>query len=330
MEYNGIVQATYRIKVNQSTFAPIMQSSNRSKYLPHLALMAVSLIYGANFSLAKQVMPLHILPNGFILLRVVFAVVLFWLTGLMVKETIARKDMLRLAASGVFGVAVNQLLFFKGLNITSPINASLLMIVTPILVLAFAILGKQERMTWRKLVGILLGSAGASAIILFSDAATNKEASVLGDLFVFLNAASYGIYLVIVKPLMTKYHPITVIKWVFLFGLIPVVPFGYTELAAVQWENLDVQSWLIVGYVLLFTTYFAYGLNIYAMRSVEPSVVGYYIYVQPICATLIALAIGSDHLTWIKIVAGLVTFAGVYLATTKPKATIASPKSVAG
>lgn len=306
-----------------------MQPTARSKYLPHLALMAVSLIYGANFSLAKQVMPLYILPYGFILLRVVFAVVLFWITGLLVKETVARKDIPRLIACGIFGVAINQLFFFKGLNITSPINASLLMIVTPILVLAFAIVGKQERMTWRKLIGMVLGTAGASAIILYSDAASNKEASVLGDLFVFLNAASYGVYLVIVKPLMGKYHPITVIKWVFLFGLIPVIPAGYSELAAVQWHTMDVSAWLIVGYVLLFTTFFAYGLNVYAMRSVEPSVVGYYIYVQPICATLIALAIGSDHLTWIKIVAGLVTFAGVYLATTKPKATVASPKPAA-
>lgn len=302
-----------------------MQPTNRSKYLPHAALMAVSLIYGANFSLAKQVMPLYIMPYGFILLRVLFAVVLFWITGLMVKETVARQDIPRLIACGIFGVAINQLFFFKGLNITSPINASLLMIVTPILVLAFAILGKQERITFRKLVGIMLGTAGASAIILYSNGASNKEASMLGDLFVFLNAASYGTYLVVVKPLMSKYHPITIIKWVFTFGLIAVVPFGYTELTEVAWHTLTASAWFIVGYVLLFTTFFAYGLNVYAIRSVEPSVVSYYIYLQPIFATLIALGIGADQLTWIKVVAGLVTFAGVYLATTKPKAKITAP-----
>ncbi len=302
-----------------------MSPSNRSKYLPHLALIAVSLIYGANFSLAKQVMPLYIQPFGFILLRVVFAAALFWITGLLVKETIARKDIPRLIACGIFGVAINQLFFFKGLNITSPINASLLMIVTPILVLTFAILGKQERMTFRKLGGIILGTAGAYAIILYSNGASNKEASILGDMFVFLNAASYGTYLVIVKPLMSKYHPITIIKWAFTFGLIIVLPFGYTELTQVAWHTLDISAWLIIGYVLLFTTFFAYGLNVYAIRSVEPSVVSYYIYIQPICATLIALGMGADQLTWIKVVAGLVTFAGVYLATTKPKAKFIAP-----
>ena len=296
-----------------------MLPTARTRYLPHLALMAVSLIYGANFTLAKQVMPLHIQPFGFILLRVLFATSAFWLSGLLVKETVARQDFPRLVACGMFGVALNQLWFFKGLSLTSPINASLLMIVTPILVLAFAIVGKQERLTWRKAVGIVLGTAGASAIILYSDPANNREATVLGDVYVFLNAAAYGIFLVIVKPLMAKYHPLTVIKWVFLFGLIPVLPVGYSELAAVQWANLDVWAWLVVGYVLVFTTFLAYGLNTYAMRSVEPSVVGYYIYVQPVCATLIALGTGSDVLTGATVIAGLVTFAGVYLATTRPK-----------
>ena len=316
---------------NTPIFAPNMQPTNRSKYLPHAALMAVSLIYGANFTLAKQVMPLYIQPFGFILLRVIFATVMFWLSGLMIKETVARTDIPRLMACGLFGVAINQLFFFKGLNITSPINASLLMIVTPILVLVFAVLGKQEKMSLRKVLGVVLGTGGASAIILFSNAASNKEASMVGDLYVFLNAAAYGTFLVIVKPLMSKYHPFTVIKWVFLFGLIPVLPAGYSELAAVDWSLLDTSAWLIVGYVLLFTTYLAYALNTYAMRSVEPSVVGYYIYVQPICATIIALSLGSDHLTWIKVLAGLVTFAGVYLATTKPtaKATTSTPQSVA-
>lgn len=292
-------------------------STSRANYLPHMALMAVSLIYGANFTLAKQVMPLYIQPYGFILLRVVFATAMFWLSGLMIKETVARKDFPRLMACGLFGVALNQLWFFKGLSITSPINASLLMIVTPILVLLFAVVGKQEKITWRKLLGIVLGTAGASAIILYSDAATNKEASILGDLYVFLNAAAYGVFLVLVKPLMSRYHPFTVIKWVFFFGLIPVIPMGYDELAMVDWQQLDFTAWLIVGYVLLFTTYLAYGLNVYAMRSVAPSVVGYYIYVQPVCATGIALAMGSDELTWVKVVAGLVTFVGVYLATVK-------------
>jgi drug/metabolite transporter (DMT)-like permease len=284
-----------------------------------MALMAVSLIYGANFTLAKQVMPLYIQPYGFILLRVVFATAMFWLSGLVIKETVARKDFPRLMACGLFGVALTQLWFFKGLSITSPINASLLMIVTPILVLVFAVVGKQEKITLRKLLGIILGTGGASAIILYSDAATNKEASILGDLFVFLNAAAYGVFLVLVKPLMSRYHPFTVIKWVFLFGLIPVIPMGYGELMLVDWQQLDATAWFIVGYVLLFTTYLAYGLNVYAMRSVAPSVVGYYIYVQPVCATGIALALGSDELTWVKVVAGLVTFVGVYLATVKGK-----------
>ncbi len=297
----------------------MLSSSARTQYIPHLALLAVSLIYGANFTLAKQIMPLYIQPYGFILLRVMFATAMFWLSGIFIKETIAKKDFPRLMACGLFGVSLNQLWFFKGLSLTSPINASLLMIVTPILVLVFAVVGKQEQMTLRKFIGIVLGTAGASAIILYSDASSNKEATILGDVYVFLNAASYGTFLVIVKPLMTKYHPFTIIKWVFLFGLIPVIPAGYSELAAVDWALLDTSAWLIVGYVLLFTTYLAYALNTYAMRSVEPSVVGYYIYVQPICATTIALAMGSDHLTWIKIVAGLVTFAGVYLATVKPK-----------
>jgi drug/metabolite transporter (DMT)-like permease len=280
----------------------------------HLALLTVSVIYGVNFVIAKEVMPAFVLPKGFILLRVLSAVAFFFaLAYFVTDEKIRRGDWLRLFFCGLTGVALNQILFFEGLNLTTPINASLVMITTPISVLLLDRFFNREKITLIKTIGIVVGATGALLIIFGKKDFVLHKAAALGDFFVFLNAFFYAVYLVIVKPLMKNYHPVTVIKWVFAFGLLVVLPAGFQEVRLIEWHAFSTKIWLCVIFVLLFTTILAYLLNIYAMKKVSPALVGVYIYVQPVVATTMAMLFAKDELTWSKIIAATLIFGGVYL-----------------
>lgn len=285
------------------------------KLLAHLAIIAANVLYAGNYTIAKWIMPKYIQPFGFIFLRVLGAMIFFWIIHVFVqKEKIAKEDFPRLFFCGMFGVAINQLMFFKGLDITTPMNASLMMVTTPILVIVIAILAKTDKFTWPKIFGILLGASGA-IVILIGKEFNFTSSTALGDFFVFINATSYGIYLTIVKPLMKKYKPLTIIKWVFLFGFIPVVIVGFPEFREIDWQSFQASTWWALLYVILGVTCFAYLFNIFALSEVNPSVVGIYIYLQPLLAAAIAIYFQVDSFDLSKLVAAIFIFAGVYLVS---------------
>lgn len=286
------------------------------RLFPHIALMMVNLLYGANYVIAKEAMPEFILPFGFIVIRVSCACLIFFLIHrLYFNESVEKKDFPRLMACGLFGIVINQLLFFKGLSLTSPINASLIMITIPIMLMIFSAWLIGEEMNLKKWGGILAGAIGAGILIWFSQKGGSGQSNLLGDLFIFINATSYAFYLVLVIPLMKKYHPMTIIKWVFFFGLFGVWPAGYQEFMQIEWSSFTPKVWWVVAYVVIGTTFLAYMLNIYALSKVNPSVVGIYVYTQPIIATLIAVGLGKDQIDVIKLLAAAFIFLGVFLVS---------------
>ena len=288
----------------------------------HIALFIANLIYAANYTIAKEAMPAYVMPFGFILLRVSGAFILFWsVHAFMPKERITNRDLLRLAVCAVFGVAINQLLFFKGLSITTPINASIIMTINPVMVLIFAAIIIKESINIRKVIGIITGLIGAVLLITNNGEFSFSNQTSIGDGLVFINATSYGLYLVLVKPLMDKYSAFTIIKWVFLFGFIYVLPFGLEEVLHVDWANMPYNIFLAVGFVVVFTTFFAYLLNILALKELSPSIVSYYIYLQPVLATVIALSFEKDVITFEKGIAALFIFLGVFLISYSSKKT---------
>lgn len=287
----------------------------KSTYLSHLALLSANIMYGLNFNIAKALMPDLIQPFGFIFCRVLGALLLFWMFGFFIKGSkIEAEDLPRLIACGLFGVAMNQLMFFYGLNITSPINSSVIMTSTPILVLLFASFLIKERITYLKILGILLGISGAIGLIVFQ-ASDSLIASPKGDLFIFLNASSYAVYLVLVKPLLAKYSPLTVIKWVFTFGFIFVIPFGYNEFAEIQWDSFTSFSWWSFIYVIIGISFLAYLFNIYALKKLKPSAVSVYIYLQPLTATVASMFMGTNDLNAFKVLCALLIFLGVFMVS---------------
>lgn len=285
----------------------------------HLAVFVANLIYGANYSIAKAIMPAYIEPFGFILIRVLTGALLFFIAGIFIKEKIEKKDFSRLVACGLFGVAINQLMFFAGLAATSPINAALIMTTNPIMVLLMAHLIIREKISALKIIGIITGITGAILLILLKPATGNSEASIKGDFFILINSLSFAVFLVMIKPMMQKYNTITLMKWVFLFGLFMVIPFGYNDLLTARWTDMNLPIWLGVIYVLVGTTFVAYLLNIMALRELSPSVVSFYIYLQPLFATFFAIVGGKDSPKLFHLVCAALIFTGVYMVSKPSK-----------
>ena len=285
----------------------------------HISLLIANLIYALNFTIAKDVMPNFILPSAFILLRVMGALFLFSFSYfIFFFQKIELKDILRFAICGLFGVAINQLFFFEGLNLTTPINAAIVMTTNPILVMLLSFIIVKEAISFKKILGITLGFIGASTLILSDGAIDLSSNNSTGNLFVFINATSYGLYLVIVKPLLNKYHPLTVLFYVFAFGLLFVLPFGYDDLTNVKWGTIPVNIYLEIIFVVVCTTFIAYLLNSSALKTLTASTVSIYIYLQPILASLFAIFLGADFLDEKKIIASVLIFSGVYLVSIRP------------
>ena len=282
-----------------------------------IALSITALIYGVTFTIAKEVMPLYIKPYGFILLRVSGATAIFWFLGLFVKaKKIEKSDYKNIFFAAFFGVGLNMLTFFKGLSLTTPISASVMMVTSPILVLIFSSILLKEKLIAKKIIGVVIGLIGAVILIVYGNNSDGSASNrVLGNLLVFINAASYGLYLVIVKKLVVKYNPIVFVKWLYLFGLLFVTPFGLEELVEVQWHVMPTSIYLKAGFVVLFTTCVTYVFNLFALTKLKPTTVSVFIYLQPVIASIYALIVGSDSLNMIKISATLLIFFGVYLVT---------------
>mgnify|MGYP006335103121 FL=1 len=285
-----------------------------------IAATFVSIIYGVSFTIAKDVMPTYVKPYGFIFLRVSGATILFWIISYFgPKEKIDLQDVPRIIAAAFFGVALNMLTFFKGLSYTSPISASVLMVSTPIIVLILSAIIMKERILKRKIFGILLGLIGTSFLILYGKSLGDSTNAMLGNFLVFVNAAAYGFYLIVVKKLMDKYNAFTFVKWIYTFGLLMVIPFSWSEFQEIQWQSLPTTILWEIGFVIVFTTFFTYLFNLLSMRELKPTTIAVFVYLQPLFATIYAMSLGKDELTLVKIISAILIFVGVYLVTMKKK-----------
>jgi len=294
----------------------------------HLAVLGTNVFFAANFSLIKYISPSLIKPFAINLMRVGISFLLFWLllilartftSGSQIKAGIEKKDLSRFFLCGLTGVAINQLFFVKGITLTTPIHASLLMLLTPLLITIFAFWILKERVTVAKAIGIAFGIGGSFLLILTKEQTVSAGNYLLGDLFVIINATSYTCYFILVKPLMLKYPPLHVIRWVFTFGFVMILPFGWNELAAVQWSMFQWSHLVSLAAIVFTGTFLAYFFNIYGIQHLGAGVTGSYIYTQPIFAAIIAVVFTKEILTIEKFFAGILIFTGVYFVSVGKK-----------
>ena len=287
------------------------------RFLALGAAVGATTIYGLNHTIMKVIMPDYIGPYGLVLLRVITATVLFNLCSLFFpKERIEKEDYLRIIAATAFGMCLNMVFFIRGLSLSTPINSSVIITIMPIIVMLLSAIFLREKITSFQLLGIVFGFSGALTLVLYGNAFIKNAPNIpLGNAMMLINAFSYGAYLVIMKPITKKYHVVTLMKWMFPLGVLMNLPFGLQELLAVDWHSLPFDALWRIGFVLFFTTFLAYLLNMYALREVPPTTIGVLTYVQPIIAILYATFTGNDAMDAVKTLATVLVFVGVYLVT---------------
>jgi|TARA_B110000902_G_scaffold241983_1_gene292860 drug/metabolite transporter (DMT)-like permease len=280
----------------------------------HIAMFCVALFYAANYSIAKWAMPEFISPFAFITVRVGCGALFFGLYYFLIdREKIQdKRDYLDFAVCAFFGVALNMLAFFKGLSMTSAINASVLMLLSPIMVVIYTAIGTKSKIKSGVIAGILVSFVGAALLVNVGSFSLSGD-GLKGDLLIMLNASSFAFHLYYVARLLNKYKAITVTAFMFMIGFLFVLPVGYADFAAVEWSAFTGQAIFALVFVVIFVTILNYILNVWAVQHSTSTQVGSYIYLQPLLATLIAVGLSMDVLTWGKAGFGLLIVLGLWL-----------------
>lgn len=282
-----------------------------------LSALGATTIYGLNHTIAKGVMPLYIKPFGFIMLRVIGASILFWSISILgPKEKVEKSDWGRFLLCAIFGMVINMLVFFKGLDLSTPINSAVLVTTTPIIVVVLSIFLIQERVRLSRAIGIILGLIGALILVLYGQEIRADAPNIpLGNTLFLVNATSFALYLILAKKLVDKYHVLTLMKWLFLIALVINTPVALPEFLEVDWLQLPLEAVLTMVFVVVGTTFCAYLLNVFALTQLKASTVSSFIYLQPVIGIVFAIITGKDYLTAVKIGAALLVLVGVYLVS---------------
>ncbi len=298
----------------------------KNTQIAHLALLGANMLYGAGFTVAKIVMPSLVQPRAFILMRVLVACVLLWITVAVLHRgssfwSLKRGDQIRVLLGGLFGVSLNMELFFEGLALTEPFHAAVIMLTTPILVMVFSAIFLARKFGWYQISGLVLGVSGALLLTAVGGSRSSSYAPniFLGDTLIFLNASCYAIYLVIIKPVMDKRASLQVVAWVFTVGCLLVVPAGLSEFPQIDFSRFGPIDWSALVFVILGVTYFTYVWNAYGIKNLSPVITGAYIYTQPVFAAIIAILYYKEIMTLNQVLAAVFIATGVWLVNRKPR-----------
>lgn len=254
-------------------------------------------------------------------LRITGAMILFWIASLFQKpEHVSHKDLARLFGAALLGIVLNQGCFLFGVSLTSPGDASIITTSMPLWAMVLAALILKEPITGKKVLGIAAGATGALMLILGSNSAKTSTMSasnyaIWGDLLVLSAQFCYAMYIVVYKDFVNKYSLVTIMKWMFTYSFICVLPFSYSDLMSAHWAALHATEIAGLAFVVVGATFLSYMLIVVGQKHLRPTVAGMYNYVQPIVSCLVAVLWGMDSFNIIKGIAVVFIFGGVYLVT---------------
>ena len=281
----------------------------------HASLVLLNALYTLSYFIVKSATPEYLSANTFVLIRAAGAASLFWLVGLfMDQDKLDKKDLKRLAFASIFGVIINQLSFFNGLVYTTPTNTAIIMTCTPLIALPMSYFFLGEKVTRGKVLGIVLGFSGALYMILQGAPSAKASNPMLGNALIFLNATAFTYFLVYIKSLRKKYQLITLLKWVFLFGTIGLIPFSFSGVMEQSWALPENVIYSIL-YVVLGITFLTFLLNIFSLKHLSPNVVTAYIFIQPVLTAIMSYFIMGTLVSVGECVAAAIIFAGVYFTS---------------
>lgn len=282
----------------------------------HAAILTANILFALNYSYSKTLIPGFLSPEALCIARIGCAAVVFFLVAVtLVRERIRWRDLGWLALAALFGTGGNQYIFLQGLQYTSPVDAAIISVIGPVLVLVISAILGRDRITWLKSIGIAVGASGALLTILYGGIAHFGSGHLTGNVLIFIAALSYACYLVVVKNLMMRYHPITVTAWMFGLSTLLLFPFLGRSLFTSSWDHFTPAAWGSLAFVVLGATVLSYLCVAGSLKKLKPTTVSIYTYLQPVIATFVAILRGQDRVDWVKIAAALLVFAGVFLVT---------------
>ncbi|WP_434501616.1 DMT family transporter [Prevotella sp.] len=281
----------------------------------HLSMFTAEFFWGLMAPLGKDAMTHGIDGIDMVSFRVMGGAILFWITSLFFKkETVPTKDKLLLAGAAIFGLVCNQCLYTIGLSITSPINSSIVTTSMPIFAMVLSFLILKEPITLQKALGVFIGCCGAIILIITSAAAvSSKVGDIRGDLMCLGAQLSFALYLALFNNLIKRYSVFTVNKWMFLWATLMIWPFTGFHVIDINWAIVPTKTLWEAGYVVIFGTYLGYILTMVGQRSLRPTVVSIYNYVQPIVSVTVSILTGIGVFTFMQGVAVFLVFSGVWL-----------------
>jgi len=300
----------------------------KKKLTGHIALFTANLIFGLNNPISRTLMPEILSPYTLTFFRLSGGMFLFWILSLFVKtEKVPAKDILLLFFASLFALTLNQLPFFVGLSMTSPIDASIVVTMLPIMTMILAAIFIKEPITLMKAVGVLVGASGALIIVFNNNTVHVGKSNLWGNIIVFAAVSSFAVYLTLFKNLISRYSSVTIMKWMFLFGTLVCLPFCYKPLAQTNFSLLTTGTYWRIAYMVLMATFMGYLLIPIGQKVLRPTTLSMYNYVQPIVASLLAVFIGIDTFGYEQALAGILVFSGVYIVTqSKSKAQLDAEK----
>ncbi|OUO83043.1 DMT family transporter [Bacteroides sp. An269] len=288
----------------------------------HGAMLCANAMWGLMSPLAKLVMLGGLLtPLVVTDLRVFGAMVLFWIVSFFRKpEHVGHKDLAKLFVASLLAIVFNQGCFIFGVGLTSPADASIITTSMPLWAMVLAAIFLKEPITGKKVLGIAFGATGALLLIMGSSHAgtsstVSGDKSIWGDLLVLMAQLSYALYLVLFKNFVGKYSVFTLMKWMFTYAFICLLPFSYNDLLAAGWAGLSLMEIGSLAFIVVGSTFLCYILVVVGQKNLRPTVAGMYNYVQPVVACIVAICWGMDSFNWVKGVSILLIFGGVYLVT---------------
>lgn len=282
-----------------------------------VAVILANFFFGTNVIAVKHITPILVSPVALTTLRVIGATILFWafFNQKEFEKPFAKKDILFLVLCAISGISLNQGLSIKGISLTSPIHASLLILTTPISISILAAIFLKESLNKNKIIGLLLGISGGALLIFARDLSiVSNGDQAKGDLFVILSALCYSTYVLLMRPLATRFHSITILKWVFLIGSIISLPIGLPDLLKINWSSFNFIDWFCIVYVIFGATFLAYLFMNYGISHLGASRTSSFMYSQPFFAAIAAILILNESITLPKIIAALLIFTGVFIA----------------
>lgn len=283
----------------------------------HISLLIATLLFGGNYWVSKVLVGI-LNPNQLVFFRTIGAFLLFaFVYFLGTQPKLKPREFLRLFIAGVFGIVLNQILFFTGLQYTTPVDTAIIHVSNPIIVLVLSLIFLHTKISWWKIAGIFIGAFGASILVLYQKELMFNPETMKGNLMVLGNTAAYAIFLVIMKPILKTYNAITTMFWVYLFATLIIIPYTFSDVQSIEWESLIGWPLLSLFYIIVMVTFGAYFLIIYSLGRLSAPVVSFYIYLQPLIAAIIATIIGVESLNWVNGLAAFLIFMGVYLVNKK-------------